>query len=48
MKTNESGEVVPDYQRVNKETLIPYLVSAIQELSAKVETLESRITALES
>jgi hypothetical protein len=48
MKTNESGEVVPDYQRVNKETLIPYLVSAIQELSAKVETLESRIAALES
>jgi len=48
MKTNESGEVVPDYQRVNRETLIPYLVSAIQELSAKVETLESRIAALES
>ncbi len=48
MKTNESGEVVPDYQRVNKETLIPYLVSAIQELSAKVETLEAKVQTLEN
>jgi hypothetical protein len=42
MKTNEAGETVPDYQTVNKEALIPYLVSAIQELSAKVKELESK------
>ncbi len=42
MKVNELGETVPDYQVVNKEALIPYLVSAIQELSAKVKELESK------
>ena len=42
MKVDETGETVPDYQVVNKEALIPYLVSAIQELSAKVKELESK------
>jgi len=42
MKTNETGETVPKYQEINKEALIPYLVSAIQELSAKVKELESK------
>ena len=42
MKVDELGETVPDYQTVNKEALIPYLVSAIQELSAKVKELESK------
>ena len=42
MKVNELGETVPDYQVINKEALIPYLVSAIQELSAKVKELESK------
>ena len=42
MKTDEVGETVPDYQTINKEALIPYLVSAIQELSAKVKELESK------
>ena len=42
MKTNEAGETVPAYQTINKEALIPYLVSAIQELSAKVKELESK------
>ena len=42
MKINEAGDEVPDYQEVNKEALIPYLVSAIQELSAKIKELESK------
>ena len=42
MKVNEAGETVPDYQMLSKETLVPYLVSAIQELSAKVKELESK------
>ena len=42
MKVDESGETVPKYQEINKEALIPYLVSAIQELSAKVKELESK------
>jgi hypothetical protein len=47
MKTNESGEEVPDYQAVNKEALIPYLVSAIQEQQTLIESLTNRIAALE-
>ena len=42
MKTDEGGETVPDYQQISRDRLIPYLVSAIQELSAKVKELESK------
>ena len=42
MKVNELGETVPDYQQISRDRLIPYLVSAIQELSAKVKELESK------
>tara|TARA_B110000285_G_scaffold209583_1_gene250689 strand:- start:43 stop:762 length:720 start_codon:yes stop_codon:yes gene_type:complete len=47
MKVDESGETVPAYQTVNRETLIPYLVSAIQEQQSLIESLTARITALE-
>jgi hypothetical protein len=40
MKVDETGETVPDYQQVTRETLVPYLVSAIQELEARVKELE--------
>jgi len=36
-------ENIEDLRRLNKEGLIPVLVKAIQELSAKVEELESKI-----
>ena len=42
MKVNEEGETVPDYQQIARDRLIPYLVSAIQELSAKIKELESK------
>jgi len=48
MKVDESGETVPDYQTVNRETLIPYLVSAIQEQQTLIEALTTRLTALEN
>jgi hypothetical protein len=35
-------ESVPDYQGIDQSKLVPLLVSAIQELSAKVEALESK------
>ena len=41
MKEDEMGNTVPDYQSINREALIPYLVSAIQELTARVRELES-------
>ena len=47
MKVDETGETVPDYQQVTRETFVPYLVSAIQELSAKNDALEARIKTLE-
>jgi hypothetical protein len=41
MKEDEMGNTVPDYQSINREALIPYLVSAIQELTARVRELEN-------
>ena len=41
MKEDEEGNTVPDYQTINREALIPYLVSAIQELTARVRELEN-------
>ena len=43
MKVDEAGETVPNYQMLSKETLVPYLVSAIQELSAEVEALKAKV-----
>ena len=36
------SESVPDYQGIDQAKLVPLLVAAIQELSAKVEALESK------
>ena len=47
MKVDEMGKTVPDYQQVTRETFVPYLVSAIQELSTELETAKARIKALE-
>ena len=47
MKVDESGETVPNYQTVNRETLIPYLISAIQEQHTIINDLKSRIETLE-
>ena len=41
MKEDEMGNTVPYYQTINREALIPYLVSAIQELTARVRELEN-------
>ena len=43
MKVNEEGETVPDYQQIARDRLIPYLVSAIQELSAEVKALKAKL-----
>ena len=43
MKVNEEGETVPAYQEISTDRLIPYLVSAIQELSAEVKALKDKL-----
>jgi len=38
----------PEYQGIDQAKLVPLLTKALQEAVAKIETLEARITALES
>ena len=47
MKVDETGETVPDYQQVTRETFVPYLVSAIQEQQTIIDDLKSRLKTLE-
>ena len=42
------NETVKNPLRVNEKFIIPMLVKAVQELSAKVETLETKVAALEA
>ena len=39
---------VPDYQGIDQSKLVPLLTAALQEAVAKIESLETRIAALES
>jgi hypothetical protein len=39
---------VPDYQGIDQSKLVPLLTKAIQEQQTLIESLEARITALES
>jgi hypothetical protein len=42
-KTDEDGNTIPVYQGIDQSKLVPLLVKAVQELSAKVETLEAQL-----
>jgi len=39
---------VPDYQGIDQSKLVPLLTAALQEAIAKIETLETKVTALEN
>ena len=43
---NEPDKIIPAYQQMDYSKLTPTLVAAVQELSAKIETLEAEIAAL--
>jgi hypothetical protein len=45
---SKAGEDGIEYKNINHETLIPTLVKAIQEQQALIESLTTRLTALES
>ena len=46
-KLDENGNTIPVYQGIDQSKLVPLLTAALQEAIAKIETLETRITALE-
>ena len=46
--TWEASKVVPVYQGIDQAKLTPLLTKALQEAIAKIESLEARLTALES
>jgi hypothetical protein len=46
-KLNEDGNTIPVYQGIDQSKLVPLLTAALQEALAKIETLETRLTALE-
>jgi hypothetical protein len=39
---------VPDHQGIDQSKLVPLLTAALQEAIAKIETLETKVAALES
>ena len=46
-KVNEEGQTVPDYQEVYTPKMVPILTAALKEAIAKIETLETKVAALE-
>jgi hypothetical protein len=46
--TWEASKIVPVYQGIDQAKLTPILTKALQEAIAKIESLEARLTALES
>ena len=44
---NEEGQTVPDYQEVYTPKMVPILTAALKEAIAKIETLETKVAALE-
>tara|TARA_R100000655_G_scaffold60088_1_gene98509 strand:+ start:841 stop:1782 length:942 start_codon:yes stop_codon:yes gene_type:complete len=47
-KLNEEGQTVADYQEVYTPKMIPTLTAALKEAIAKIETLETKVAALEA
>ena len=47
-KLDEDGNTIPVYQCIDQAKLVPLLTAALQEALAKIETLETRLTALEN
>jgi hypothetical protein len=46
-KLDEDGNTIPVYQGIDQSKFVPLLTAALQEALAKIETLETRLTALE-
>ena len=47
-KVGDVKETVPKYQGIDQAKLVPLLTAALQEAVAKIETLETKVAALEA
>lgn len=47
-KLDEEGNTIPVYQGIDQSKLVPLLTAALQEAIAKIETLETKVAALEA
>ena len=47
-KLDKNGNTIPIYQGIDQSKLTPILTKALQEAIAKIESLETRLTALEN
>ena len=47
-KLDADGNTIPEYQGIDQSKLIPLLTAALQEAIAKIETLETKVAALEA
>lgn len=46
-KLDDDGNTIPEYQGIDQSKLVPLLTAALQEAIAKIETLETKVAALE-
>ena len=46
-KLDEDGNKIPEYQGIDQAKLVPVLTAALKEAIAKIETLETKVQALE-
>ena len=47
-KLDEDGNTIPDYQGIDQSKLVPLLTKALQEAIAEIETLKTKVAALEA
>ncbi len=47
-KLDADGNTIPEYQEIDQAKLVPLLTAALQEAIAKIETLETKVAALEA
>ena len=47
-RLDENGNTIPDYQSIDQSKLVPLLTAALQEAITKIETLETKVAALEA
>ena len=47
-KLDDDGNTIPKYQGIDQSKFVPLLTAALQEAIAKIETLETKVAALEA